>query len=333
MAKTTSIALALALEEEAKRQREDQEAQIRRDESLAERFAEPDLRREQIELLQTERRLGAPEIKEGRIPSEDRLRFTDPEGFRHEFWPGGTLRSTTYPTTLSNQYTPRDQKKIQDLYQQRSDIATSPELDGDEDARQNALDEIDASINRIPHIPPTLKEPTAQQQFDANIVRGPDGKFYNWDGKKATPIESKGELNKQTEWKKHFQKSYDAGIKTAEEFGDTASEQRLAEIIENARRDADLLTNIAMDEIPDDTFIGGMRRGEGTVSSLDEQGNVISTTEIRRPGPRQQQVPAGLEPIWQNLNDEDRAEAIQAMQLGHSAKTILDEYKKSVGSR
>lgn len=305
MAKTTSIALALALEEEAKRRREVQEAQIRRDESLAERFAAPDLRREQIELLQTERRLGAPEVEAGL--HEDRLSFTDPTGFKRTFSPGGSMTSFTLPTTLSNQYTPRDQKKIQDLYQQRSDIATSPELDGDEDARQNALDEIDASINRIPHIPPTLKEPTAQQQFNAALVRGPNGQMGTWDGKKFNPIEdSKGEVAQQAKWTKDYQSEYNRLLKI-EDSGDTpemlnAKSAQYADLMAVATR--------------------SMGRFAGTTAEvpLRQEGTVTVHPDL----------PKTLEPLWPKLTDEEKEETRAALAIGVTAQQILDMYKKAV---
>jgi len=74
---------------------------------------------------------------------------------------------------LRNEYTPADQRKIEKLYQVRSQVATDPELT--EDERQNAFDRVDAEISRVPHIPPIMREPTPQQKFDASMVTAPDG--------------------------------------------------------------------------------------------------------------------------------------------------------------
>ncbi|MCJ7828203.1 MAG: hypothetical protein MUP81_00485 [Dehalococcoidia bacterium] len=94
--------------------------------------------------------------------------FTEPSGLRRTFSDSGEQMAMTLPTHYTNDYSPQDQKKIEKLYQARSEAATDPEAN--EDERQQAIDAIDTQISRVPHIAPIMKEPTPQQKFEASIV-------------------------------------------------------------------------------------------------------------------------------------------------------------------
>jgi len=120
--------------------------------------------------------------------------YTDARGFTRTYSAGGSQFSLQIPTHYTNDYSPQDQKKIEKLYKDRSDIATDPELDRDEEARQAALDEIDRQISRVPRVTPIMKQPTPQEQFNSTIVTTPDGQQGYWDGKKFTAFsEGKGD--------------------------------------------------------------------------------------------------------------------------------------------
>jgi len=86
--------------------------------------------------------------------------------------PGPSLGEGTR-VHLPGQYTPFDRRKIEKLYDERSKIATDPELT--EDERQSFLDDVDERISMVPPVSPQMKEPTAQEQFDASLVKAPDG--------------------------------------------------------------------------------------------------------------------------------------------------------------
>lgn len=138
-------------------------------------------------MAELERTVGAPE----RVGIEGQLRkFTLPSGVKRTFTEAGDLRSFQLPLTSTNDYAPRDKRKIEKLYQDRSAFATDPELTPQE--RQLGMDKVDAQINRVPHISPLMKEPTAQQKFDAAVVTAPDGSKGTFEPKtgKFIPLES-----------------------------------------------------------------------------------------------------------------------------------------------
>jgi hypothetical protein len=101
-------------------------------------------------------------------------RFTDPGGGTETFTETGERFSIGLPLHYTNEYSPQDQRKIEKLYKERSDIATDPDLDPE--AKQYGLDQKDIEIGRVPHhITPMMREPTAQEKFDQSIVTAPDG--------------------------------------------------------------------------------------------------------------------------------------------------------------
>jgi len=340
MAKTTSIALALALEEEAKRQEAEQlrqqEAQIRRDESFAGRFSREDLTVGEMEALKVERRLGiSPSPRRRDITQAGRVTFAREPGqpdtgerfdisqdIQGNFW-NRIQRTAGGPVILERlkaEYSPDDQQKIHRLYRERSQIATDPTLEGDEDARQAALDDIDDEISRIPLLPPIMREPTAQQQFDASVVRGPNGQMGTWDGKKFNPIEdSKGEVAQQAKWTKDYQSEYNRLLKV-EDSGDTpemlnAKSAQYADLMAVATRSmgrySGTTAETAQMPLEQDPYAFGLRRGEGTVTV-------------------QPDLPKTLEPLWPKLTDEEKGEVRAALGIGVTAQQILDMYKKAV---
>jgi len=364
-------------------------------------------------------RYGAPS------PYGQGVAFTTPEGVKHIRGPGPAVLEM--PSNYTNDYSPQDQKKIQALNNDRSRIATDPELDRDEQARQSALDEIDTQISRIPKLSPIMREPSAQQKFDATVVTTPDGRQGYFDGKKFTPFD---EDKSQEAWRDAYAKSRDrimkdeakeATLKDARppksptlihreakleadvllgkvqmpepgqglspELGDEwklslarlkpkwhlgskrANEKEMkAEmadyIVRAVQKDvpaevatADFLMrwkeaaegeNIGQDIVAEmsdamkkeaqygfldtleaggaaatprpDPFAFGVPRGGGTVTN--EAGTATITP-----------APKGLEGIWPNLDEEDRAAVTTQMQRGVTARQILDTYKRAVGSQ
>jgi len=110
----------------------------------------------------------------GIVGAEGTMReFTMPSGVKRTFTEGGDQVSLELPEHYTNIYSPRDQRKIEQLYQVRSQAATDPE--STEDERQRAIDKIDAQLSRIPKLSPIMREPTPQQKFDASMVTAPDG--------------------------------------------------------------------------------------------------------------------------------------------------------------
>jgi hypothetical protein len=79
---------------------------------------------------------------------------------------------------LATNYSPSDQKKVLQLYDDRSTILTDPLLD--EDARQAALDVKDQQIAQVPKMPPIMQQPTPQEKFEASWVRNEDGELIGY---------------------------------------------------------------------------------------------------------------------------------------------------------
>jgi len=94
--------------------------------------------------------------------------YTLPDMSRKTFSEGGDQRALELPPSFSNDYSPYDQKQIEGLYKTRSEYAMDRDLD--EADRQRAFDKIDAEISKVPRLSPMMKEPTAQQKYDATIV-------------------------------------------------------------------------------------------------------------------------------------------------------------------
>lgn len=364
------------------------------------------------------RRYGAPS------PYGQGVAFTTPEGVKHIRGAGAAVLEM--PANYGNLYSPQDQKKIEALYADRSKIATDPELDRDEEARQAALDEIDSQISRVPRLAPMMREPSPQQQFDAATVMTPDGQKGYWDGKKFTPFEEgKGEqayrdayskylgakmaaeaktenprpwevlhreaklqadlqfgrvqmpepgqgmapeLNdewlktlanlKRTKWKGHLiawgkateedmqrekadyiLRAVNLGVPAEiaaadylrrwKEAGDgiAIGQDLVAPMSDAMKKEAqyaflDTLQATPTMAIPAglDPFAFGTPRGGGSVTTAEGTATITP-------------APKGLEGIWQNLDEEDRAAVTVQMQRGVTARQILDTYKRAVGSQ
>jgi len=97
--------------------------------------------------------------------------YTLPDMSRKTFSEGGDQRALELPPSFSNDYSPYDQKQIEGLYKTRSEYAMDRDLD--EADRQRAFDKIDAEISKVPRLSPIMREPTAQQKFEASIVTDP----------------------------------------------------------------------------------------------------------------------------------------------------------------
>ena len=134
--------------------------------------------------------------------------FTDPQGatrtFRSE---DATLISEGRPVINDQLYSPYDQRQLHKLYQSRSQAATDPALS--EDDRQRALDIFDEQISRVPQLPPSRREPTAQQKFDASMVKGPDGTQYTIgkDGQPKALEQNKAETDERKAYNDELSKN------------------------------------------------------------------------------------------------------------------------------
>ncbi|MHC4540020.1 MAG: hypothetical protein ACYS74_09605, partial [Planctomycetota bacterium] len=153
---------------EQKRQTRGQAFMVRQ-QDFATRLADPNTDAFERQLLEAERKWGPPKRagREGNI-----YEFTTPEGYVESFDRDRGNFAFTLPTARSNDYSPQDQRQIERLYRQRSTIATDPDLDRDEDARQRALDEIDTALSRIPVLSPMMRQPTPQETFEQAVVTG-----------------------------------------------------------------------------------------------------------------------------------------------------------------
>jgi hypothetical protein len=295
------------------------------EEEFARKISDPNADAFERQLLEAERKWGPPKRagREGNI-----YEFTTPEGYVESFDRDRGNFAFTLPTARSNDYSPQDQRQIERLYRQRSTIATDPDLDRDEDARQRALDEIDTALSRIPVLSPMMRQPTPQETFEQAVVTGPDGTQYLWDGKTAKPLEKpKAEQDAQNTWMKDFHSEYDR-LNRVEDSGDTPTI-----MTEKARAYADLMAaqrGLAPGAAPatppgeiipqPDQF--GIPRGGGTVT-------VGGTTATITPSPK------GLETIWPDLDEELRLAATEEIRASKdaakTAKDILSQYKKILG--
>ena len=168
--------------------------------------------------------------------------YTLPDGTKMVYTENGDFVSKTLPTELSNDYFPnqkaelqtlrnartqvakgesipenyksmysaRDQQLIERYEASRSEIAADPELD--ENERQIALDKIDARIDAVPHISPIMREPSAQEKFQASIVVDPETKLRGTIDKngKFNAIEADTMTQKKQEvWNERFYKNLD----------------------------------------------------------------------------------------------------------------------------
>jgi len=115
-----------------------------------------------------EERMGAPMMLPGGMQE-----FMDPQGMTETYGPEGRLISEGMPQHYSNKYSPRDQRRVEKLYQERSEIAMDPEID--ETTRQSALEQVDMQLSSVPQLSPEMQQPTAQQVFDQSLVKTPDG--------------------------------------------------------------------------------------------------------------------------------------------------------------
>ena len=109
--------------------------------------------------------------KSTNLRGEESYSVPTPEGGMASLSESGGVNSITLPAHYTNEYSSYDQKQIEKLYRDRSQAATDPELTAEE--RQLALDKIDAMISKVPRLSPIMKEPTAQEKFNASIVTDP----------------------------------------------------------------------------------------------------------------------------------------------------------------
>lgn len=148
----------------------------------------------------------------------ENLQFTDPTGIKRTFTPSGDQISFSLPSHMvepdlgpqqrerlrslhrvrhgfatgtiteanyKTLYSPQDQRTVEKLYNARSSASADRELNDNE--RQQFLDSIDEKISKVPRLSPMMREPTAQQKYEASIVKDPvtgqrgtignDGKF------------------------------------------------------------------------------------------------------------------------------------------------------------
>lgn len=192
--------------------------------------AEAEFRRttKQSKLTLLEEQVGAP--KDVTLGKE----FTLPDMTRRTFSEGGDQRSVEVSPFYANEYSPFDQKRLERLYTSRSEFATDPELE--EDDRQRAFDRIDAQISKVPRLSPMMKEPTAQQKFEASIVTDPvtnERGFY--DGKKFEPlVDQKVKQAEAIERRKRKQKISDDLTKAQEDIAFTGQQRSPEEINKEA---------------------------------------------------------------------------------------------------
>ena len=181
----------------------------------------------------------------------DRMQFSDPTGVKRTFSPGGDQTSLTIPSHIvepdlspyqreqlqslhrvrhgvatgtldinnyKDQYSPRDQKNIEKLYQTRSEVSTNPELTPEE--RQQFMDKIDSAISRVPRLSPIMQEPTPQQKFEASIVTdqatGQRGIFDLKTGKFNPLVDPKAVQTKEKERIEMVSKEYNSIMAAAE---------------------------------------------------------------------------------------------------------------------
>ena len=201
--------------------------------------AEAELRRttRQGEMSARQQQFGAPQdVALGK-------QFTEPSGIKRTYSEGGEQQSMTLPSYMvepdlfpsdrerlkllhkvrsgvatgdivnyKDQYGPKDQKRIERLFEARSEALTDPEAT--EDERQRAIDMIDTQISRVPKRSPIMQEPTPQQKFDASFVTDKaTGKRWLYDSKtgKFEPMEDQKVAQAETDkYNERFFKNLDA---------------------------------------------------------------------------------------------------------------------------
>ena len=199
--------------------------------------AEAELRRttKQGELSALGRQFGAP--KQTTLGQE----FTLPDTSRRTFSEGGDLRSIELPPFYTNEYSPFDQKKLERLYTSRSEFATDPELTDQE--RQGAFDAIDAKISAVPRISPMMKEPTAQQKYEASIVTDPvtgQRGIVGKDGKLNPLIDPKIQQAEQDAYNTRYYKNLDALRKTNDDPLNLNQKREYPDLVDEARSMTDI---------------------------------------------------------------------------------------------
>ena len=162
--------------------------------------------------------------------------FTMPDMSRKTFSESGEQRALELPPSFSNDYSPYGQKQIEGLYKTRSEYATDPELD--EQERQQAFDKIDAQISKVPRLSPMMKEPTAQQKFEASIVTDPAtqqrGFFDPKSGKFNPLVDQKVAQAEALDRRKRKQKLADDLTKAQDEIAFTGQKRSPEEINKEA---------------------------------------------------------------------------------------------------
>lgn len=140
---------------------------------------------------------------------------------------------------LKSEYTPADQRKVEKLYRDRSAWATDPEAGPEE--REAAFDMIDAQISRVPKMPPIMREPTAQQKFDASIVTAPDGMKGTFEPKtgKFLPLESSKAREKEDEEHRKRLGIHIATLVKANEDPDNKNPRDYKQLLDQAKWMAD----------------------------------------------------------------------------------------------
>lgn len=199
------------------------------------------LKRGQATRLADEFLLGSP-TRDGNVET-----FTDPQGRSNTFRAGtNQLLAQGGPVINDKLYSPYDQKQLAKLYQGRSQAATDDSLT--EPERQKAMDIFDSKISRVPQLTPSRREPTAQQKFEASIVKGPDGTLYTTgkDGQPKALEQNKERAAVAVEKRKMYATRMDKAISEWQEakLSDKASVREAADKMSYDSIRNDILTSV-----------------------------------------------------------------------------------------
>lgn len=233
---------------------------------VAEREAEYRRTAKQREMVERAERFGEPE--ETTLGRE----FTLPSGVKKTYTEGGEQTALTVPSYMTEperytprsrgqiellhrirsgtasgeisnykeQYSPKDQKRIERLLNDRSDFSVDPDVT--EEEKQRALDVIDAEISKIPRLSPMMREPTAQQKYEASIVTDPvtgQRGIVGKDGTLKPLIDTKIQQTQQDQYEKTFQSALDKELGAAEDIAEKGDAVPYTTSVRRARRFAD----------------------------------------------------------------------------------------------
>ena len=141
--------------------------------------------------------------------------FVLPSGVKETYSPSGDFVAKELPPHYTNNYLPADQKKLERFYKERSDIATDPSVN--EDERQQAIDKVDAMISKVPRITPMMKQPSAQQKAESQLVTI-EGNKYFYDGKTLKPLETDKAVQEQQQAYNKTYETYLNGLIKNDEY-------------------------------------------------------------------------------------------------------------------